>query len=184
MQRYLLGTFLAALAMFVWGAVYWTNPLPYRFLPHSLDDAQAGEALLRFLPANGTYFIPGTQNDPATLQRLHEKGPIATIHFQREGMPPMQAKVFLLGFVHNWICTLLAAFIAVRISPVVLNSYGKRVWFFVLIGTLVAVFSEFSAPIWWGHPWPFHLISALFALTVWLVAGLVLAAFLKADESA
>jgi len=64
---------------------------------------------------------------------------------------------------------------------VVRASYGKRVWFFALVGVLLAVFSDLAAPIWWGHPWPFHVVNAIYAVTVWLVGGLVLAAFLKAE---
>ena len=181
MKRNYLATFFAALAMFIWGAVFWMSPLPYKVLEHTPDDAQAGAALLQHFPTTGTYLVPGAFNDPATQQRLHEKGPIATVHIQTAGMPVTQPRVLVLGFVHYWICTLLAAFLAVRTAPVVRASYGKRVWFFALVGVLLAVFSDLAAPIWWGHPWPFHVVNAIYAVTVWLVGGLVLAAFLKAE---
>lgn len=34
-------------------------------------------------------------------------------------------------------------------------------------------------PIWWHLPWPFHLVSAVYDVTAWFVAGLVLAAFIR-----
>jgi len=182
MKRYYLGTFLAALAMFFWGAIFWMSPFPYRVLQHSPDDALAGAALLQHFPTSGTYMVPGKHNDAATLNRLHEKGPIAMVHIQTAGAPTVQPKALVLGFAHYWVCTLLAAFLTVRTSPVVRASFGKRVWFFALIGGIIAVFADFSAPVWWGHPWPFHVVNAIYTVTVWLVGGLVLAALLKAEH--
>lgn len=179
MSRYLLGTFLAALAMFIWGAVFWISPFPYRCFATANPDAAAGAALLKYFPESGTYLIPGLQHDEATLKALREKGPLATVHIRTTGAPAMEAKTFVLGLVHYWVSTLLAAFLAVRAVPAVSVSFGKRLWFFVLIGVLVAVFTDLAVPIWWLQPWPYHLVNAVYHASAWLVGGLVLASAIK-----
>ena len=45
MKRYVLGSLLAAAAMFVWGAVFWMSPIPMSVMKTSSDDA--ARALLR-----------------------------------------------------------------------------------------------------------------------------------------
>lgn len=182
MNRYLLGTFLAALAMYIWGAVYWMNPITYGYFKLAANDAEAGAALLKHFPETGTYVVPGNPSDPAQMEALYAKGPIAMVHIRTAGQPLVDPKMYIMGFVHLWVATLLAAFIAVRASPAVSAGFGKRYWFFVLIGALIALYANFSSPIWMKNPWTYHILFAVYNFTAWLIGGLVLAATVKPQE--
>lgn len=59
------------------------------------------------------------------------------------------------------------------------RTYVARVRFVTIAGVALAVFGSLRMPIWWHLPWLFHLVSAAYDVTAWLVAGLVLAAFIK-----
>lgn len=182
MTRYLLGTFLAALAMYIWGAAFWMNPVTYSYFRISPNDAEAGVALQKYFPQSGTYVIPGDMKDPKAAEALHEKGPLAMVHIRHDGEPMMNPRKYIMGFVHLWIATLLAAFLAVRAAPAVSNAYGKRLWFFVLIGALIAIYANLSSPIWMNNPWTYHTVFAVYNFSAWLIGGLVLAATVKPQE--
>lgn len=178
MTRLTLGTLLATVALFVWGAVFWTNPLPYTRLEKTDDDAQAGAALLAHFPRTGTYIIPGPHNEATTLTRLHEAGPLAMVHLVREGRPVMSGATFGLGFLQELVVVMLVGGLLHMARPS-LPTYVQRVRFVTLAGFAAVVFSELGAPIWWNHPWPFHIVSAVYGVTGWFVVGLVLAAFIR-----
>jgi hypothetical protein len=178
MTKLTLGTLLATVAMFVWGAIFWMNPWPYSVMGRTSDDVATGRTLLEHFPANGTYIIPGLHHPPDQLAALHRAGPLAMVHLKREGAEIMGASTMIQGFVQELVTVLLIAGLLLLAGPS-LPSYGTRVRFVGLAGVAVAVFTDLGAPIWWQHPWPFHLVSAVYTVTAWLVAGLVLAAFIR-----
>jgi len=180
MNKYILGSFLAAIAFFVWGFLYWAVSPASHMIVHSTDDDVAVGAMLKqMFPLDGMYTVPGMANDDETMAMLHEAGPIATVHIKHAGANPMGAKFFIMGIVHSWVSTLLLTFLLVKASPAVLSSYGRRVWFVTLVGVAIAVVSDMSFPIFWGHPWPVYLFNASFVVTGMFVVGLVLAKFVK-----
>jgi hypothetical protein len=164
--------------MFGFGAAFWMTPLTTSFFMASLDDETAGRRLREMFPASGTYYVPSLQHPPERLSQLHEAGPVATIHIQREGRPVRDAKMLAVGFVHELISMTLAALVMGALLSV-LNTYVRRCGFTVMLGVLIAWFGPISQPIWWHQPWPVHLVNAVYTVLAWLVAGLVLAAFIK-----
>jgi hypothetical protein len=178
MTKLTLGAVLATVALFLWGAVFWMNPLPYTYLEKTADDALAGQALLGHFPRTGTYMVPGPHNEPDALQRLHEAGPLAMVHVVKEGRPLMAGSTFALGFLQELVVVMLIGGL-LHLARNGLTSYVVRVRFVTVAGIAAAVFSELGAPIWWNHPWPFHLVSAVYTVTGWFVVGLVLAAFIR-----
>ena len=178
MKRFILGVFLATVAMFVFGAVFWTNPLPYSVLPHARDDAAAGQALLAAFPVSGTYLIPSPVGDRKAAADLTRKGPVATVHIQREGFEPMSPRGFLDGFLHEFATVALLALI-LKITLPAVGGYLSRVAFVTLIGVTISFYSNFSMPIWWHHPFPFYLVLATYNVVAFFIVALVLAAFVK-----
>lgn len=89
----------------------------------------------------------------------------------------------MVGFVHELISMALAALVLGALLSV-LNTYVRRVGFMAMIGVLIAWFSPLSQPIWWYHPWPVHIVNAVYTVLAWIVAGLVLAAYIKPSSSA
>ncbi len=178
MKKLIIGSLLAAIAIFFWGAIFWTKPLPYSYLERPADDATAGKALLDILPKSGTYVVPHPSNPPDTMTKLSLNGPTATIYFQREGRAPMEAKVFVMGFLHGWLTVLLIG-VLLTVAVPNLRTYAARVRFVFLAALTMAIFAHGGEIIWWHHPWKWHLIIALYDLSAWLIAGLILAAFVK-----
>jgi hypothetical protein len=185
MNKYILGSFLAALVFFFWGFLYWAvSPAAKMVIHTSPDDAAAGAMLKQMFPKDGMYTVPGMAQDPETMNALHVAGPIATVHIKHEGAPAMTPKFFIMGIAHSWVSALLLTFLLVKASPVVLASYGSRVWFVTLTGVAITVVSDFSFPIYWGHPWPVYLFNAGHIIGGMFVTGLVLAKFVKPADAA
>lgn len=183
MKQLLLGSLLAAVALFIWGAIFWMSPIASSVLGHATDDEAAGRALLESFPESGTYVVPSEKNDESTFTRLHEAGPIATIHVRREGAPAMAPQVFVYGFLHGLLtCFLLG--LLMRMALPGLPTYGLRVGFATLAGLTAAVFLELGQVIWWLQPWGLHLLNLIWGATAALIAGLVLAYFLRPAPAA
>ena len=73
------------------------------------------------------------------------------------------------------------AFLALllKIALPALGGYLARVIFLSLLGITAALYSNFSMPVWWHHPWTFYLLSFVYDVGAWVAAALVLAAFVK-----
>lgn len=188
-MKKLLGIFLASLAMFAFGAAFWMTPLTTSFFLTATDDETACRRLKEMFPATGTYMVPWPQVDAslpkeageqamARQEALHKAGPLVTVHMRHEGAGIMEPKVLLLGFAHELIAMTVAALFMGSLLAA-LNTYVRRVGFMAVIGLVIAWFSPLSQPIWWFHPWPVHVVDAVYIVLAWLVAGLVLAAFIK-----
>lgn len=178
MTKLTLGTIAATIAMFIWGAIFWMSPLPYSVLGRTPDDAAAGKALLEHFPADATYIIPGMYNPEDKLSALHRSGPLATVHLRREGSEVMQPVVLAQGFLQELVTVLLMGAL-LTFAGSSLPGYVSRVRFLTVAGVAVAVFTDLGAPIWWRQPWPFHLVTAVYTVTAWFVAALVLAAVIR-----
>ena len=182
MKRYVLGSLLAAAAMFVWGAVFWMSPIPMSVMKTSSDDAALGQALNSYIPETGTYFVPGMSEDHAAMERLHEAGPVAMIHIEREGSPAMDPKVFIKGLIHLFGMALLIGWL-LELSANSLGSYGRRVGFVVLLGVTASFTYDLGSTIWWPVAMPWALVGVLYSVVNWTIAGLILAAFFKPEAT-
>lgn len=180
MNRLFLGSLLAALALFVWGFLFWGQPWGNPGVQNlSLNQSEAVLSTLGdAVPESGTYFVPDpTDTDNMDrLMELHERGPIAMIFVRKEGINPMAPTVFLLGFLQ---CLLTAFLIGLVLRAVAaqLPTYRSRVTFAALIGIAAAVWVNLADPIWWHHPWAFHLVSFAYDLGAWVLCGAILARF-------
>jgi hypothetical protein len=74
----------------------------------------------------------------------------------------------------------LAAWLLSKTSRRVLSSYARRVCFIASIGLLVAVFGELSKYGIGGYPLKSALLLAGYDLVSWIIAGLVIAGFMRA----
>ena len=173
-----LGSLLATLAVFVWGAVFWMNPLPYSFITKTTNDIEAGKSLLQHFPNTGTYFVPSMSKDEKAMEDLYKAGPVATVHIHREGVDTMSPQVFLMGFLHQLVTVVLIAWLLKKALPG-LGGYCSRLGFVAVAGLAAGFFSNVGFSIWMYVPLALPLINTVYVLTAWLVAGLVLAAFIK-----
>lgn len=183
MKRISSGILLSALAVFVWGALYWSSPFPFRVTGRCTDDEAAGAMLKEYFPETGSYLVPGQYNDRETTTRLMEAGPLAMVHIRHEGMPPMQPGYLIRGFIHILAFTALGALLMKMVSGS-LPTYSSRVRFMALAGLVSIVFMTFTDPVWYSHPWGWYLVTALYLFVAWVIAGAVLGAFMGSGADA
>jgi len=183
MKKFLLAPLLAALAMFVLGAVYWMSPFPYKVLGRVADDRAAADTLAKIFPETGTYLVPGVYLDAKTMTELYQRGPVVLVQFVKEGHPDMEPAVLVEGYVHYFVVALLLALFLCKIQPTFVG-YCCVVKATTLIGVIGAVFVCLSNPIWWHQAWGWHLVNALYTVLAFLVGGLVLGIFFKPAKPA
>ena len=180
MKRLLIGLVLATVAVYSWGAFFWYGPGTAALYTQIPDERALAEDLLAQLRGSATYRIPWDPNDvDATMDRLHE-GPVATIHFQREGVEPGNLGMPVLGFFHVLVSVGIFAGV-LRMVAGGLPRYADRARFTVLVAAALAVFANLDGPIWWQEAWGFHLTHAIYDFSSWLIAGLILSAFVPPE---
>ena len=177
MKKLLLAPLLGALAMFAWGFVYYgLSGIPYNALQPAQD---VGPALDKLFPTSGTYVVPDPRTDDAELAKKLEKGPFATVHIRKGGMPAMDPVVMIKGFVLEWIACLL---MVVVLGLTQIKGYATRLTFIVLTGFLMAFFAHGGQAVWWHQDWSWQVRTIIHDGGAWLFAGLILACSPKATD--
>ena len=180
MKNLLIGSLLAAVAVFLWGFVFWAVLAELNTVDSDAELALQS-ALAQHVPETGTYVLPQMRDDEAEYTLRHETGPTAMIFVQKEGSAPMSPSTFGLGLLHEFIFALLIGAL-LRMTWASLPSYGGRVGFVILAGVAAAFWSELGDPIWWAHPWGFHVMNLLYAVGAWAITGLIMARFAAPRE--
>lgn len=180
MKRVILGSLVAAVVIFFWGFLYW-NVLPLRNAATlAAPDEQELMRELSALPESGTYQVPDPRNSGTEEEygsRLGQ-GPVALVLLRREGGPLFDPMVLLKGFLHMLVTTFLIA-IALRMAR--LPTFGSRFVLVLVLGLAAATFANLGEPIWFYQPWGYHILQAFYDLTVWSLAGLVLAKLVRPE---
>ena len=180
--KFVLGIVLATVAVFVWGAIFWMNPLPNRLFRETGADEAMMDMMRENMAEDGVYMLPSSHLPKADMERLYAKGPIAMIYYRTEGMTGMSLKSLVMSLLHDLFSVALLALLMYRVRGS-LESYGCRVAFAGLAGLGMAFFSNLTNSIWFLYPWSFALTGLLYDVTIWVVAGLVLARFIKPDTA-
>lgn len=183
MKNLVIGSLLAAVVLFFWGFLFWAVGLgdPYTHL--GSEEAML-EALDRNLPEPGVYQFPDMKVlDEATFMARHRGGPLATIFLRKAGAEPGGPMVFILGFLHMLATCFLLGLILDRVLPVA-AAYTERLIIIGLAGAAAATWSAWNGPIWWYWPWSYGFKIFLYDLIAFVLAGLVLAAFVRPPKRA
>ena len=178
MRDMLIGSVVAAIAMFLWGFIFWGVGLIDPFAHTTVDAQQAVAKVLKDkFPADGVYFIPDrTLQNADSWAESHRKGPIATVSILKTGADPMAASKMVMGFAHMLIATvILGAIMMISNRP----SYLERFQLGALVGIGGTLFANLTQPIWFDSPWGYHLTNGFYQLVAWLIAAAVLAYFVR-----
>jgi hypothetical protein len=176
MFKMALGAFVAAIAMFVTGFLFYATPL-HNLAYQSLDDAK-GAAVQGVLADNlvatgtGTYMIPNPATSAGGVGYIN--GPIATVHFNASGFPISDMSGLAWGFFHEFIICFLLGWALMGIDRRVPDyvSRGKTV---IMFSLAASAFIHLGNPIWYHHDWT-YAIYRFFADAIMLtVAGMILA---------
>lgn len=185
MKRFGLGVILATVAVYVFGMLFWgVNPLPYSAWKETKDrdDAAAGFALLEYFPESGTYYLPGEYIEPGTRAQLFDAGPVAFVHIlSREGRPQHAVSVLVWGFLLDLVVVTL---LALMVKGAALSTYGARVALVALAGLAGVVLIDLGEIVFWHIPWPWMAVHAVYDFLAFVVAGLILARFVRPGTAA
>ncbi len=183
MVRVIVGAFVAAVAMFFIGFIFFATPLAKLGMAR-IDDSQAAavqQALAANLPRTGTYSVPGMDTQAQT--NMFSQGPIATVHYNTDGFAATDATSLAMGFVLNLVVALLIGAALIGIDRRV-PDFGSRARVAVIIALAATAFTHLGEPIYWHHDWG-HFIYLFVADGLALTAaGLILAWFLPRSSAA
>ncbi|MGZ8311270.1 MAG: hypothetical protein ACXWU2_14365 [Allosphingosinicella sp.] len=185
MVRVIIGSAVAAIAMFVIGFIFF-GPLGLSNLASvNVDDTQSAtvqQTLAANLPRTGTYFIPNAERSPAQTV-MYGQGPIATIHYNTGGFAANDTTQLLGGLVFNYLVALLfgAGLLGIHRNVVDL---GTRARVAVIIAVAATAYTHLGEPLYYHHDWP-HFIYLFIADGVALAAaGIIVAWFLPVSRAA
>lgn len=184
MTRWIVAVLLASVVQFFWGFLFWTNaPTGLQMMKGVPEEDRLLQALKEQNLSTGVYFLPwygASEEDNEAMVRKHESGPLVQVIYHAEGVPAMDPKIFAFGYLHMVGGCLLASILLCLAGPG-LPSYLARVLFVSLLGVFAAFALNFAQPIWFHHPWEFHLLQSVYDVVNWIVAGLILAAFIRRE---
>ena len=178
MKKFVLAPALAALAVFLWGFLYWGAPhlLPYKALGPIEDESATALAIGKLFPVSGTYLAPSPLHSNDRMMELALRGPSVEVHIRKEPWTGAdQARCMALGFVHMFVLCLLLTLILLAFAKS-FECWTCRVKFCAAIGLLVAT-CDFGQVIWWHHSLGWTLAQAIYDFGTFALAGLVLAKF-------
>ncbi len=178
MKDNVLAPALAALAMFVFGAIFWMSPFPYKVISPNADDSVSAATLDAVFPETGLYLVPSPHIDPKIAEELFRAGPSAMVHFTKEGREMMNPMMFVQGYLHYFAVAFLLA-ILLRKSAGSFEGYTCVVKLSTFVGLTGSLLMALNEPIWWLHLWSWGLINLLYGTLTFTVAGLVLGKFIK-----
>ncbi len=185
MGRLALGSALSALAIFLWGFLFWGAGIGAGAIDHGYNQEEVRKALSTYFPASGTYFVPDMMSGSTqeAFEQHHRQGPIAHVFIQHEGAEAMSAAVFVKGYLHMFVTSFLIGLLLIQVVSS-LPTYGARAAFVTLAGAAAAVWTNGADPIWFSHPWKYHLYTLVYDVVAWGLAGLVLAKFVSSPARA
>lgn len=190
--RISLAALLASVALMLWGYVFWIGLAIPRAVLRPLPGGQTFAAQLKAkMPGAGVYAWPAPPSeevvkDPkavAAYADQYRRGPVVHLFYQPAGTDPMSVTTYARGmlqyFAAAWLAGWLLGLIGARAG-----SYARRVGFVTLLGLFAAVFIDLGPPIWFQHPWDYHLVLVLYDVLSALAMGLVLAAIVRPSRDA
>jgi len=183
MIRVVLGATGSAVAMFMWGFIFWGVLAVPNGLVREAPDEAATQAFLRDNDfETGVYSVPmPAEPGDETKEARHVEGPLAMIFVRERGAPSMPPSLLIGGFAHMWIAAFSMGLVLCYIAKS--TTFGARVGIVFCTGAIGAFFSNLAYPVWFWHPWPFHVGTLFYDTVAWLLAGLVLGAIVKPTAS-
>jgi hypothetical protein len=186
--KLLLSSLATAVALMLWGFLFWTViSMRFNVLHPPPNDQAVAQVLHDNIPATGTYYYPMPMHDAAAnndasaeeaWMKKAKSGPVFMLSYRADGADPMDGMTYLWGFIQFAVSAMLVGGLMLMALPQ-LTSYGRRVRFVFLAGLFGAFFIDTSQPIWFQMPWDFHLFNGAFHVVGWLIGGAVMAAILK-----
>lgn len=185
MKKIILPSFLAAIVILVWSTISWMFVGWHLIDLKSLPDDTVASSMKETMTEKAIYLYPGfpeEESEAATQEwtQKHLLGPLMFIVFDPAGSEPMDAMMFVNGFILNFITAFFASvllFMTLAQNP----SYWRRVTFVVLLAVFAGFVFPFSEWNWWRFPLGYTLVTVADGIVTWFFAGMVLAWKIKPE---
>jgi len=173
MLRVLIGSILAAVAMFLIGFIAYGTPLMKLGYATATPAVQLDvQAALKALPGTGTYVIPAGETTETTA--AFANGPVAVIGYNAGGFAMVDGTVMLTGFIHMLLTCLLIGAVLYGVRRRIPDS-GERLKLVFGIAAIGAIFINLASPIWFHTDWRNALYLGGVNFISLAVAGVILA---------
>lgn len=188
MTRILTGGVVAGIVLFFWGFVaHMLLPLGELGLKVLPTDDGVAAAITKDVREPGLYVLPGwdmSKSQSAEEMEAHmakvAKGPYGFMVLYPNGRDPSMGKRLPIEFGTNVVCALLAAILVSQLR----SDFGVRVACVTLVGLLASLMTLVPYWNWYGYPTDFTLAQIAEHTVGWLLAGIVLAAIVRAPSTA
>jgi hypothetical protein len=174
MIKLAIGSFVAAIAMFVTGFIFFATPIGQLAFSgaNETQSAAVQAALGANLPQTGTYMVPDPSTQSGTT--LYGQGPVATVHYNSKGFSLSDMSAIGYGFVQELIvCILLAGALSTLDRRI--PDFASRAKIVVLFSVAASALSNLGNPIWWHHDWSYWIYNFVAESAMLSVAGLIIA---------
>lgn len=182
MQRLVLGSLAAGIAMWLVGFIFWSPLLSWIPLASIPDaDAQVVQAALaaKLGPlGTGTYAIPSATTTAGTV--LQANGPVAIVHFTNRGFPALDSFSLIWGMVLAMACAFIAGLAMQMVASGL--SFAERIRLVAFFAVAVAGYTDLGQPVFNHAPWVYFIYLFVSDVVTWLAAGTVLARILPYAE--
>ena len=189
MKKIVIGGLIGGVILFVWSFLAWVIlPLHTPTLHKIANEDAVVSALQPALPDKAVYIFPhnpGMSADQAAQNAWMEKtrrGPAGLIIYNPAGSDPMMTSQMVIGFIIDILAALLVAWLLTR-STALASSYFGRVAFCGMFAIFAMLFDYLTMWNWMGYPGDFTIALIVDGLIAWLLAGLGIAAVVKAPRS-
>jgi hypothetical protein len=173
MIKLAIGSFVAAIAMFITGFIFFATPLGQIAFAgaNETQSAAVQVALAANLPQTGTYMVPDPSTQSGTT--LYGQGPVATVHYNSKGFSLSDMSGIGYGFLQELIvCILLAAALSTLDRRI--PDFASRARIVVLFSVAASALSNLGNPIWWHHDWAYWTYNFVAESAMLIAAGLVI----------
>jgi hypothetical protein len=190
MKHTLIGGLVGGIIVFVWSFLAWVIlPLHEPHMKGVANEEALVSAFQSSLKEKAVYVVPknpGMQADQVSMDAFAAKmkrGPTAMIIYDPAGSDLMMPRQMVVGVILDIIAACIVAWFLAR-STAMSAAYIARVAYCGMFGIFVAFFTHLSYWNWMGYPGDFTSGLIVDGILSWLLAGLGIAAVVKAPKQA
>ncbi len=184
MHKVLFGGIIGGVVAFVWMFVSWTL-LPWHH--DAVESFKNEEQVAKVIDANtsksGVYVIPqmpGVDEVSKEVKDSHvaamQKGPFIFMQVKKEGKDPTSFTTFLIAFATLFVGASLLSYLLMQMRG---TGYFNRLFCSLLFGLSVGVLGIVPEWNWFALGGAYTLVMIGDHVVTWLLAGVVLAGFIK-----